>query len=227
MLSELIEAENYAFGEGALVGFLEKMKESLKKGDSKIGIPILDPLKVDHVDLNLNHKLVQLEGTLDNIKAHGLSNYKVNRGDFKLGGFVVNASLTWNDIDLLTKYKITHGKLIDAVSFFGEGIISAVVQGLTVEVNTKLSINDDMTLYVRTMDVSIHLKKFDLVITGLFDDAEMSKLISQIASELLPDLIDDYQQQLSKVGNKLVTNLLDGILSKLTLEDLLDMIGNK
>ena len=67
--------------------------------------------------------LNRLVGDLKNIHARGLSDYKVNRGDFSIIGLVVNVSLLFNDIDLTSKYNV-NGTLMNEINLYGHGIIA-------------------------------------------------------------------------------------------------------
>lgn len=46
----------YSDERGLLSGFLEKLKQKMRKGDEKLGIPVLDPLKVNQLNLNVHEK---------------------------------------------------------------------------------------------------------------------------------------------------------------------------
>lgn len=41
-------------------------------------------------------------------------------------GMKVNVDLLWKEIDLMTMYNVSHGKLADALSFYGVGVITYV-----------------------------------------------------------------------------------------------------
>ncbi|KOC62517.1 hypothetical protein WH47_04177 [Habropoda laboriosa] len=87
-----------------------------------------DPFQRTHMDVNLSAKgLFSVNGTLDNVRANGLSNYKVNKGDFAIVGLKANVSLTWDDISIMTKYNVK-GTLIDSIPFFGNGNLSPFMQ---------------------------------------------------------------------------------------------------
>ncbi|XP_031850225.1 uncharacterized protein LOC116435129 [Nomia melanderi] len=220
------EAEPYALTVD-LKKFLESMKETLKKGDTRLNIPVLDPLKQDHLDVNLKEKIVELEATLDNLRVHHLSDYTVNKGELKMIGFKVSVDLMWNEIDLMTLYKVTHGKLIDALSFYGEGSIAAVIKNLQISVDIGLSANKEGFLFVRELDLGVRLGGFDFSISGLYNDDEVSKILSQIISELVPEIVQDYSEKVSDYGGELVTRLLNQVLSKITIDQLLEMIRGK
>ncbi|KAF3425817.1 hypothetical protein E2986_12951 [Frieseomelitta varia] len=46
----------YADQKGLLTDFLEKFREKMRKGDAKLGIPVLDPLKVNQLNLNIHEE---------------------------------------------------------------------------------------------------------------------------------------------------------------------------
>ncbi|XP_078046664.1 uncharacterized protein LOC144475027 [Augochlora pura] len=210
--------------EGKLRGFLEKVKQWLKTGHDKPAIPVLDPFRKDHFELALSNKLVTLDAILDDLRATGLSNFDILKADFSIIGIKASIKLNWTDVDLMTKYKIREAKLPGDMSLWGSGTIMAIIQGLDVDVDLSISINDEDKLYVRTIDVKIGLKKLKFDASGLFDDDETSKLLSKIVSEIVPQILVDYQEQVSQFAGDLVKKTLDGILGKLSFSDLIDMI---
>ncbi|CAK9815553.1 hypothetical protein ANTPLA_LOCUS8704 [Anthophora plagiata] len=223
---EDVQLDGATFQGGQLVGALEKFKDILKHGNQKLNIPILDPFRQAHMNIDLEaKKLFSVKGTLDDTRAVGLSNYKVNKGDFTLAGLKANVSLTWDDISIMTKYNVK-GTLVDSISFFGNGNLSAVLKGLTVTVDLKLSVKDKK-LYVADLVLHVHVKALPCKITGLFDDEEMSNTVSQIITETAPGILDDYQNQISKYASPKVAELMNNILKNFTLKDLMDLINGK
>ena len=206
--------------DGMLVKVLEKFRNIIKNGNDSLGIPALDPLKMEHVDLNVKEGgLIELHGALDNLRAHGLSTYIINKGDLAIVGLLANVSLTWNEIDLMTNYKITSGKIAD-MDVYGSGTLMAVIKGLTVTVDMKIGIKDG-GLYAKELVLHAHLKGLNFKITGLYDDAEMSKLVSSIVSDVAPGLIEDYQEKLSNIGSPIVLKLLNKVLKNISLSSIL------
>lgn len=64
----------------------------------------------------------RLKGILKNLRSNGLSDYKVNQGDFMLAGLKVDVGLLFNQINVMTDYNVT-GTLVDSFSIFGNGNI--------------------------------------------------------------------------------------------------------
>ncbi|CAD1468998.1 unnamed protein product, partial [Heterotrigona itama] len=216
------EAYDAYAGGISLCGFLEKFKESIKNGNQKLGIPVLDPLRVNHLDLNVNKEELLLQGYLNNIHAIGLSNYVVNRGDFSIVGLIANVSLLFNQIDLMTEYNVK-GTLMNKISLYGHGNIALDIRKLNVSVNLQLS-TVDQKIQAKNVVLNVHVKEFNLKITGLFDDEDLSATLSKAISDILPGIIDDYQSEISKKASSIVENLLNQFLKKFTLKDLLDII---
>ena len=50
------EYDEYENKGGQLVGFLEKLKEYIKNGNPKLSIPVLDPLQIKNMSIDLNEK---------------------------------------------------------------------------------------------------------------------------------------------------------------------------
>ncbi|XP_003691956.2 uncharacterized protein LOC100865493 [Apis florea] len=217
------EYDEYENKGGQLVGFLEKLKEYIKKGNSKLCIPVLDPLRIENMNIDLNEKgLISLKGILKNLRSNGLSDYEVNRGDFTLIGLKGDIGLLFNQINIMTDYNVT-GTLVDSFSIFGNGNIRAVIKGLNVTIDLKLGVNNNK-VNISNLVFHAHLKECNCVITGLYNDEEVSKLLSKVITEVLPGLLDDYQTEISNYASPIIAKTLNKFLNNISLKDLLDII---
>ncbi|CAL7941037.1 unnamed protein product [Xylocopa violacea] len=215
-------ATTYGNG-GQLVGPLEKFKDVIRKGDSKLGLPMLDPYTGKHLDVNIDSAgLVSMHGGLDDVRESGLANYQVLKGDFALAGLKVNVSLLWDQINILTKYDVK-GVLGSNIEFYGTGTLAAVIRGLQVAVDLKLSVKNEH-LYVSQMTLHVHMKKLDFKVTGMYNDPETSESVSQIVSEVAPSLLDDYQDRIMNYLEPVLRGEVNKVLQHFTMKDLLDMI---
>lgn len=61
--------------------------------------------------------------------------------------------------------------------------------------------------------------------TGLFDDEELSELLSAVISDMVPQLIDDYQDMITEKLNAAIAQVLNDFLSDKTLGDILKLLG--
>ncbi|XP_026673031.1 uncharacterized protein LOC108629336 [Ceratina calcarata] len=208
--------------------FLEKFRKTLQTGDSKLGIPVLDPYHLRYTYVNIYKEgLVKMKGDLENVNAIGFSDYKPVRGDFTLIGLKVKLELLWEEMKLSSNYAL-EGVLGGDIQFHGVGNIDAVLKNLTVSAELSLKVNSTTDhLYVKDSKVNAYLDKLDFWITGLYDDPELSKTLSKVISDIVPGLVNDYQDQISQTASPIVGDILNNGLKGLTLTDLINIItGN-
>lgn len=61
--------------------------------------------------------------------------------------------------------------------------------------------------------------------TGLFDDEDLSELLSALISDMVPQLITDYHDTIVDTIIPMVTDKLNDFLSTKTLAELLKLLG--
>lgn len=57
------------------------------------------------------------------------------------------------------------------------------------------------------------------------NNPDLSEMINAILNDVLPDLLVENQQNISNGVDTIAKQILNPVLSKLTLQDILDMIG--
>lgn len=151
----------------------------------------------------------------------------------------------------VNRYSIRHNATTKKIlsSFFFN--FSAVIKGLNVTIDLKLGVNNNKVnisnlvfhAHLKECNVSIvssfsvicaekrietttieTLQFFQCVITGLYNDEEVSKLLSKVITEVLPGLLDDYQTEISNYASPIIAKTLNKFLNNISLKDLLDII---
>ena len=218
-----IEMEMYANEKenGGLTGFLQKFKHTMQTGDSKTGVPKLDPFTQSQMSIN-NNELITVKGKLTNIRGAGMSNYHVKKADFSSSKLTADVSLLWDQISIAANYSVT-GKSVDNTPFWGKGAVGIVIRDLQVTVNTKLAVKNGK-MAVSTLSSQVHLNKFAFKITGLYDNEEKSMLATIKITNSMPKWIEDHQKEVSHISDRRITDMLNKYLQHFTLKDFLNMI---
>ncbi|KAL0109682.1 hypothetical protein PUN28_014602 [Cardiocondyla obscurior] len=208
-------------------GFLKRFKDVLKTGSDKIGIPVLDPYNSDKLEFNVNEETIKLDALLTNVKVNGLSEYDIINGDFKLDlpNVLLNVQLSWPRISASTGYRM-NGK-IDMFEIYGDGGIKFAARGLAFKANVTLEIEGGIIkgyLKVKDIKLELSLTSLDLTATGLYNNEELSRILSAIISDMAPQLIGE--EIIADKISLFVGNQLDSFLANKTLSDLLDLISN-
>lgn len=60
--------------------------------------------------------------------------------------------------------------------------------------------------------------------TGIFEDEELSKLVSTIISDIVPEFINDYQDVITEKLNSIITEILNDFLAEHSLSEILNWV---
>ncbi|XP_012274702.1 uncharacterized protein LOC105696660 [Orussus abietinus] len=203
--------------------FLESFSETLQTGNDTLGIPVLDPLDLKEQPFVLNEDGVEISGEVQGVKVDGLSVYEVGPAKFGLTKLVVG--LTWPKLaGTVDKYTV-EGNIGDFVPVQGSGDIKFTAKGLRFESTIYLKVGKNVQ--IRDMDTTLSLDSLDFVINGLYNDEEVSSLISTVISDMAPELLDGHQDEITEVINNLVMEKVNDFLFDKSLKDLYALLGNK
>jgi len=205
-----------------LEDFLEKFKTIMQTGNDTLGIPVLDPFTADEIPIAIKEEMINLDALLTNVKVDGLSAYDVNKGDFKIIGLKLIMNVSWPLIIASTNYTM-EGKA-DNFEIYGKGEMKISPRDFFLETEIGFTMNGKY-LKVKDMKLKIFLRALDFHATGLFDDDELSELLSAVISDMVPQLIEDYHDMITDKLILLVTEKLNAFLSTMTLAELLKLIG--
>ncbi|XP_050579693.1 uncharacterized protein LOC126917157 [Bombus affinis] len=212
------------FKPGQLNGYLEKFKETMEEGDENLGIPVLEPFVSEHLDIDLKkRKLFSAKGHLKNLRIDGLSNYTIKQADFPMAGFKAKVTLLFHEIKIETLYNMT-GTFLDEDSFHGRGNLALRIERLKVTTELQLEIKEGR-LYVSNLELQTRVREFDCNISELYVNDDLSEDISETITEAAPNFLKENQNLISQYMSKILRNLVNDVLKKYTLVNLLDMIG--
>ncbi|EGI67052.1 hypothetical protein G5I_04389, partial [Acromyrmex echinatior] len=213
---------NEPFGNPMIQDALEKLKNTLKTGNEKLGIPILDPFKADQLAVNINEDEIKLNANLSTCNVNGLSGYDVINGDLTMSeDIVISLHLSWPLVTANTKYDMK-GK-VDNFELFGNGNIKLSAQNFVLNTTVTFLWNGSLNSYlkVKNINLELSLQKLDFQATGLFNDEETSTLLSALISDMAPELISN-EMVISKIV-AFVTKKADDFLATKTLLEIIEM----
>lgn len=206
----------------AFESLLEKFKAILKTGNASLGIPPVDPFTADKLPIQFNKEKTKVDALLKKVNVQGMSEYTVNSADYQIISLKVELNLTWPLVVANAEYKLQAN--VNDFNIFGKGDVGLVARNFDFAGVITFNVKGKY-LEVRCVQTKFFLKKMNIKITGLFDDEKLSELISTVLSDMLPQLIVDYQDAIAKKLNVIVTNVLNNFLSDKTLGDLLKWLS--
>ncbi|XP_011877829.1 PREDICTED: uncharacterized protein LOC105567513, partial [Vollenhovia emeryi] len=164
----------------------------------------------------------RFSGLLTDTRVDGLSSYNVSSADFKLIGLRANANLSWPTVVANTYYSMKGNAF--GFDVYGNGKMNAIVKDLKFCINFSFTLKDKH-IQVKQVVTKISLGALDFHATGLYDDEDTSKLLSDTISDMVPKMIDEYQKDVTDNVNEIIKTLANEFLSTITLKDLLKILG--
>ncbi|XP_016842871.1 uncharacterized protein LOC100679942 [Nasonia vitripennis] len=205
---------------------LEDFKSIMKKGNAKLGIPVLDPLDLEHQKININEEQVTANGEINNAHVDGLSDYVVKHADFKIAKWNASMSFLWSNIKGKTAYEVD-AYIANKIPVYGAGEISFDISDFAFSTQAKLKVNlkTKKVQIVSFSATAISVAKTMINITGLYNNDELSQLIGAVISDMAPDAIQDFQEEVTAQVDQILLREANALFDQYTLDDILGLIS--
>ncbi|XP_043462408.1 uncharacterized protein LOC122498641 [Leptopilina heterotoma] len=205
---------------------LEEIRDILKNGNQSLGLPVCDPFKLDHWEekLNLFNGSIKGSGSIDNLIFTGLSSYKIIESDVSIFKRAISLQLKWPRLEGISFYIINAFIKNKMIEIYGGGDFQTTTEDLVFDTVVYFGLKDGK-VYIKKMDTRISLKNFKFTITGLYYDEDVSRTMSIFLTEFVKQVIRDNQKNLVNVVNSFIMINANKYLSKLTFQDLLELLS--
>ncbi|KAL7299442.1 hypothetical protein TKK_0007685 [Trichogramma kaykai] len=203
--------------------FLEALKGYMQTGNDELGIPKMDPFETKFQKIDLKKRDLVLKGNVSEVHVEGLSNYKVGDVDFRIGQKNLTIGLKWPRINGTTKYSVD-ATYSEKVSIYGTGDVSFDIRDL--EFYSQIQFQKSKAVkIVGLIKTRVKLGALKLNLTGLFNDDELSGLVSEALSDVLPETIDEYQAETVALVNELVVEEGNKLVVGSTWTEIISKLG--
>ncbi|XP_014471627.1 PREDICTED: uncharacterized protein LOC106742839 [Dinoponera quadriceps] len=225
-----IETNGYHIQEHAayatsIKGFIESLKPIIRSGNESLGIPPLDPFLAEELPIEVDlEDVVKVKLDLFDVDVRGLSEFDVNKGEFEMLSMKLVIDLTWPLVYATANYNI-NGTLGGEMPIFGKGDITAGVKGFNFFTEISFKLKNLKYVEVKNIILKIALGGLDFKITGLFNDEELSELVSSMISEMVPDLIKENHDEIVGYIIPILKDKINEILEGKTISDIIKIIG--
>ncbi|XP_067003461.2 uncharacterized protein [Anabrus simplex] len=174
---------------------IELIRGQMTKPFPQLGLPALDPLQLDIISFDVDHEIGRFQGYLANVTALHLSQFEVERLVLNLTDFKAEFSISFSRIPLSAAYEL-QGSLAKIVPTWGIGNMQLEVHNLEVFGSLQVGIDREL-LYIQSFDMDFSLRQITGDIRGLFGGGELGDVLSEVALEMAPMLVDMVRPQFS------------------------------
>ncbi|XP_050079080.1 uncharacterized protein LOC126565915 [Anopheles maculipalpis] len=206
-----------------VIQFLESFRESMVCGNPDLGIPVLAPLKVDHLEMEINQKLFQIGGELNDMVVEGLNEFEIKHIDIKVLKLQMDFEFYFGAIRTKGKYK-AKAKLIGLLPLVRFGSFRFDAKGLTVKGSATIGISGDK-LQIRKLTITPTIKSVRSDVKNVFLQPVVNFMFNRVVEGVVPGLINNNQQQITQLIEEQLKPMLNEMLGDISLQDLIDMVS--
>lgn len=208
-----------------LINLIEKVRVVLENGNETMGIPIMDPLLINHQKISSKSDMFSGDLTLNGLELTGLSNFEIEKAVMSLVGLKTNITLQWPYLKGTVDFYKLKGVLVNFLSVYGEGPMKFVLEDLVFSSNFSVVQKEDKFMKIKGFTSSISIGNSQISIDGLFNDQDLSDVTSAIASDLMSTIVRNYQKRITEIVNGIIITQADQMLSSMTLKDLMAVLN--
>ncbi|KAB0801993.1 hypothetical protein PPYR_04179 [Photinus pyralis] len=221
-----IVGDNGTTGE-KIIRLLNEFRKYMQAGIPEFGIPILEPLTIERIEINITSKNVGVvTGQMKNVEIRRLSEFNVDyvNWDFK---HHLTLNLSFPQIDVEGQYAI-NARISKLVRVYGKGPFWLKLQGLSLGMIMKMKYDyiHDPPFYVDSMRLGVKLKKLNNNFTNLMDDEKLGRLFNEVISNVTPNALDVLWPDLEPGVSKQVVHIINKKLKIFPLSNLIGRVLN-
>ncbi|XP_032515932.2 uncharacterized protein LOC116769062 [Danaus plexippus] len=193
------------------------IRDIIQNGSWLIGIPPLDPLKLESFHLVVPAGLINLDLELKNILMKGLGGFVVHKSDLSTRDLVFDLDIAFPKIDISTEVYDLTGDLLTAIPIFGNGRARFFVDKFRLRAKLYIKPSDDEKAVIidKIEDVSFDLPTIKSEIEGAIGGGDIDNIVNAIVEDVVIDYVNRFRGAISKIGAGAVITVLNPILEKL------------
>ncbi|CAL7942133.1 unnamed protein product [Xylocopa violacea] len=202
--------------------FLENFRSRMPYGIPELGIPPMEPLYLEEVDITIdNSEIGNLSIILQNLTLHNLSTFVVNKAKLSLIGPTIAANVTIPQIQTEGFYNIS-GILGHSIPLHGTGPFKANINDFQLYVNTMLGFYRGV--YLKTFDLDFSLKSINVKLDNFMEDDDLGRVMNKVFQELLPMVLDTIKPEILPGIKSYIGNRVNETIHHLTMRDIISVL---
>ncbi|XP_043261114.1 uncharacterized protein LOC122402413 isoform X1 [Colletes gigas] len=202
--------------------FLEKFRGRMRYGIPELGLPPLEPLQLDEIDIDINNpEIGNVSLTIENLVVHNLSTFVTNKAKLSLIGPTITGNVTIPHVYAEGIYNIS-GKIGDMLQLNSSGPFKADIYDFNLYVNTVLGYSRGM--YLKSFYLDFSLRSIDMRLENFMEDEELSQIMSKVFQELTPKVLDIIKPDILPGIQSYVAGRVNETIHHLTMKDIFSIL---
>ncbi|GIY83793.1 uncharacterized protein CEXT_590191 [Caerostris extrusa] len=204
---------------------IDNFREQMKVGIPEINMPILDPLVLKDLDINVDENLATMELSIKTLTVRCLSDFNITHLKPNLEEFFLGINLTLPEIYVHGQYSV-NGKLLKIFPIYGQGNFYLNATDINISGVGQLGFTAD-TMQMDLLRLDLHWKHLDVLMENFLGGGSFSEVLQRIVPNVGRDIFNVYKPLIlekletyltSKINDKLeeplVKDIIKGIIPK-------------
>ncbi|XP_042897428.1 uncharacterized protein [Parasteatoda tepidariorum] len=200
---------------------IENFREQMKVGIEAIKMPVLDPLELKNLDINVLENLATLDLKIRKPKVSHLSNFNITNLKANLEEFYLEMNLTLPAIYIDGEYS-ANGKLAKIFPVYGKGQFDINATDIRMFGIGKLGFTTD-TMEMALIKLDFDWKDISIYMENFLGGGNFAEVLQKVLPKIGRDIFHLYKPLMMEKVEKYLTEKVN---SKLDDQDVKDIIRN-
>ncbi|XP_055930846.1 uncharacterized protein LOC129961062 isoform X1 [Argiope bruennichi] len=201
---------------------IENFREQMKEGIPAINMPVLDPLELKNLDINVAENLATMDLSIKTITVAGLSSFEFHHIYPDLESFFLQVNLTLPNVTSWGLYSLT-GKLLKIFPLKGNGNFQINVTEGEIGGTGQLEFIDN-TLQMTKLELEFTWKKLEVFLENFLGGGKFSEVLQKIIPSAGKSVFDNFKPKILKLMNEALINAVNKELRKPEVKKIIEGI---
>ncbi|CAL1293758.1 unnamed protein product [Larinioides sclopetarius] len=198
---------------------IENFREQMKEGIEAINMPVLDPLELKDLDINVAENLATMDLHIKMLTVRSLSIFNITHLSPNLEELYLAINLTLPEIYVHGHYRVD-GKFVKIFPIYGQGYFDVNATDINISGVGKLGFTMD-TLQMDLLKLDLYWEHIDVFMENFLGGGSFSQVLQRVVPNVGRDIFNVYKPLILE---RLETCLTDEINSKLNEPIVKDII---
>ncbi|XP_026764252.2 uncharacterized protein LOC113522683 isoform X2 [Galleria mellonella] len=197
---------------------IEYVRHVIRNGSVIFGIPPLDPLDLEELNLSIPAGLLNLDLELQRIAASGFGDFVVHRSDLSLRGLTFDLDISVPRLEISSEVYDLVGDILTAIPLYGTGNARFVIENFRLQARLILRQSEDgrSVLIDRIENAAFQLPNFQSQLTGVIGGGDdLDAIVNAITEEVIIGYVNRFQGAISKIASLAVIAVGNPLLDQL------------
>ncbi|CAK1548492.1 unnamed protein product [Leptosia nina] len=196
---------------------LEFLRNLIANGNDLFGIPPLDPLVVDKLNLDLPAGLINLNLNLTNAVVGGIGGFVAHRTHLEPADLSFDIDIAVPRLKVNAERYSLIGNILTAVPIYGDGGAEFIVEGFRFKAKLflKQSANEKAVIIDRIENVSFEIPSFKAAVKGAIGGGDIDTIVNAVIDEVIVGYVNRFRGAISNIAGVVVVAVLNPILEQL------------